>query len=162
MKNRPGFSLIEIMVVILIIAVLATMVIALISNVRTKANDTKRKAELSQIGRFLTASCYLPDAGAGTYDLIDLINELIAKDTKYQALNVQAWRDPKTGTVTEANYKYLVTADNNCSLYANLENNSEPVTLPDISVPTPHGGSGVFASSTPGFNGSTKYFQVSN
>lgn len=162
MKNKSGFSLIEIMVVILIIAVLATMAMAFFGNIRAKANDVKRKAELSQIGKFLTTSCYLPDAGAGTYDLIDLINELIAKDTKYQALNVRAWRDPKTGTATESNYKYLVIADNNCSLYANLENNSEPVTLPDITVPTPHGGNGVFASSTPGFNGSTKYFQVSN
>lgn len=162
MKTIQGFSFIEMMVVILIIGILATIGLVSFFNIRAKANDTKRKAELSQIGKFFTTSCYLPTAGAGTYDLVDLMNELIAQDVKYQALNVKSWRDPKTGTATHSNYLYIVTAEKDCCLYANLESDSETITLPNISVPTPGGGTGVFASTTPGFNGSKKYFQIAN
>lgn len=163
MKNRRrGFSLIEIMVVVVIIGFLAIMSIILIANVRAKANDVKRKAELSQIGRLLTVSCYVPDAGSGTYDLIYLINELKAKDEKYQQAISKVWRDPKSGSDTQSNYIYIVTDDKKCTLYANLENNNEPITLPTITEPTPGGGSGVFASSSKGINGSVKYYQVTN
>jgi len=161
-KGKVAYTLIETLVVISIIAVIATMSIILIVSVRTKANDTKRKAELSQIGKFFTVSCYTPDAGAGTYDLIDLINELRAKDEKYRQLITKPWRDPKSGTDTVSKYTYIVTDDKKCVLYANLENNNEDVTLNTISSPTPGGGTGVFASSTTGYNGSTKYFQISN
>ncbi len=161
-KNKTGFSLLEIMVVVVVIAILAMLSLAFFNNLRLKANDTKRKAELSQIGKFLTTSCYLPEAGEGTYDLLYVINELASKDARYQALNVGFWRDPKSGTENQSNYFYLVTASKDCSLYANLENQGEPITLPTINVPTPHGGNGVFASTTPGINGSDKYFQVSN
>lgn len=161
-NNRRGFSLIEIMVVVIIISILSTMSIILISNVKAKANDVKRKAELSQIGKILTVSCYMPDAGAGTYDLIYLINELKAKDEKYQQAISKVWRDPKSGSETQSNYIYIVTDDKKCTLYANLENNNEPVTLIGIASPTPGGGSGVFVAPDKGVNGSTKYFQVTN
>ena len=69
-------------------------------------------------------------------------------------------RNPKTGTVA-ANYKYLVTADNKCVLYANLENNEAEITLPNLTAPAPGGGKGVFQAGA-GWNSSNKYFQVSN
>jgi Tfp pilus assembly protein PilE len=162
LSKRSAFTLIEVAVVVVIIIVLATMSMVLLVGVKAKANDIKRKAELSQIGKFLTVSCYLPDGGAGTYDLVDLINELKAKDTKYSQLNAKVWRDPKSGTDTKSNYLYQVTADNKCVLYANLENSHEAVTLSTISEATPGGGSGVFMAGSDGPNGSDKYFQVSN
>jgi hypothetical protein len=55
-----------------------------------------------------------------------------------------------------------VTNDKKCALYANLENDSEAVTLNNINMATPGAGNGVFASSTPGINGTNRYFQVSN
>lgn len=162
-KSNQAFTLIELLVTISIIAILATFSTILIAGALGKARDVKRKAELSQLGKFLTASCYLPNAGAGVYDLTDLINELVTQDSRYQQLiGSNKFRDPKTSTASKSNYTYIVTADKKCSLYANLENNSETITLASITIATPGAGAGVFASSTPGINGSNKYFQVSN
>lgn len=48
-----------------------------------------------------------------------------------------------------------------CALYANLENDRERATL-SITAPVAGGGMGVFKTSDDGWNGSPKYFQVSN
>lgn len=162
-KSNRAFTLIELLVVIVIIGILATLSTILITNVIAKARDVKRKAELSQLGKFLTASCYTPDAGAGTYDLLDLINELKNKDERYkQLIGSNKFSDPKHSDETHSNYTYIVTSDKKCVLYANLENGSEAITLNNINMATPGAGNGVFSSSTPGINGTNKYFQASN
>lgn len=164
-KNKPsrGFSLVEILVVIAIIGVLATIGVVALSGTRAKARDSKRKNDINQIGRFLTFGCLLPDTGDGEYDLNQLIAELVAKYPQYASSVPKNLKDPKTGTDTISNYKYIV-ADNGsrCVLYANLENENEPITLPSLTQPTPGGGKGVLESSTAGWNGTNKYFQISN
>jgi len=63
----------------------------------------------------------------------------------------------------EAFYRYIVTGDGaKCALYANLENENEKVTLTEIVVPTAGGGTGVLQAAEDGWNGTPKYFQVSN
>ena len=66
-----GFTLIELLVVIAIIGIISTLAIVAFSGVRAKANDAKRKFELTQIGKFFSTTCYVPEAGVGTYDLAD-------------------------------------------------------------------------------------------
>jgi hypothetical protein len=118
--------------------------------------------DLNQIGRFLTFGCLMPDGGPGEYDLNQLIGEYRAKYPQYANQIPSNFKDPKTGTDENSNYKYLVTENNQCVLYANLENESQAVTLPGIFMPTPGGGKGVFGAPTTGPNGSKKYFQISN
>ncbi len=164
MQKHRGFTLIEILVVVAIIGVLASIIAVPLNTARKKARDVRRKVELGQIGRFLSASsCYMPVAGAGEHDLADLLVELRAKYPQYTNVFSQTPHDPGPGTDAQSFYKYIVTADGkNCVLYANLENDNEPATLPNISVPTPGGGKGVFEAPSSGWNGSPKYFQVSN
>lgn len=158
-----GFTLIEILVTIAIIGILATVVVVALTATRYKARDTKRKSDLSQIGRFFSLNCYLPQTGDGQYDLNEIINDLIVQYPQYAQYVPSNLKDPKSGTATESFYKYIVSNNGSqCVLYANLENDGEKVTLPSISIPTPKGGKGVFQATSPGWNGSDKYFQVSN
>ncbi|MCH7523733.1 MAG: prepilin-type N-terminal cleavage/methylation domain-containing protein [Bacteroidetes bacterium] len=161
--KKSGFTMIELLVVIGIIGIIASIVIVATSSARIKARDAKRKFEISQIGKFLTLSCYLPYAGGGEYDFLEIIDEVKIKFPQAgKAISVNP-KDPKTGTDTESFYRYIVTADGSkCALYANLENENEEVTLQSLTEPTAGGGSGVLEASSTGWNGSTKYFQASN
>lgn len=160
---KKGFTMVELLVIMAIIGILASIILVSLAGARDKARDTKRKVELSQIGRFLSAgSCYLPNGGTGDYDLADLFDEIKVKYPQITQFISQAPRDPKSGTETKSYYHYIVNDTGKCALYANLEREDEAVTLPSISEPTPGGGTGVFQAASAGWNGSSKYYQISN
>jgi len=163
MGKKNGFSLIEILIVVGILGLISTLLITALGSTRIKARDTKRKSDLNQIGRFLTLSCFLPETGGGDYDLSQIVTGIISRYPQYAQYVPKNIKDPKTGTDTETRYHYLVTSDGQaCALYANLENDEEKVTLTNINLPTAHGGTGIFQTSAVGWNGSNKYFQISN
>jgi prepilin-type N-terminal cleavage/methylation domain-containing protein len=158
-----GYTLLEVLLVIAIIVILSIIIILPLSSTRYKANDAKRKFDISQIGKFLTMSCFLPDAGPGEYDLIDLAIELKNRYPQYSSFSDNFPKDPKPSSDGKSNYKYVVdTNGTKCALYANLQNQAETVTLSDISVATPGRGIGVFESVNDGWNGTKKFFQYSN
>ena len=159
--KKRAFTLTETLMVIAIIGILATVIIIALVGARDKARDTKRKSEISQIGRLLVGlGCYLPDDGPGKYDLVPLATELRAKYPEYSSFISTIPRDPKTGTETESKYIYIVNAEKKCAVYANLENPDEPITL-TITTPTPGGGTGVLEAEEPGWNNTPLYFQYS-
>lgn len=157
-----GFTLLEVLVVVAIIGVLATLSVVYLGGARDKARDTKRKADLAQIGRFLSMSCYTPVAGYGDYDLAQIIEEMKSKYPQYSSFLGSTPKDPKTGSSTQTNYRYQVEEGNRCVLYANLENKDEPVTLPSLTVPAPGRGLGVLRAASDGWNGTPLFFQFSN
>jgi len=161
-RTNIGFTLIETLVVVAIIGIIASMIIVSLLSVRNKARDVKRKAELSEIGRFLVMSCYLPDSGDGDYDLMPIAQELLAKNPQYSQYLKMIPRDPKSGSDSESGYRYIVSdSGSKCAVYANLENKNEPITL-NVTVPTPKGGTGVLKAANDGPNGTALYFEYSN
>lgn len=162
LKLIKGFSLIELLVVIAIISLLATIAFIYFGGARGQAGDAKRINDLNQIGRFLTFGCPIPDGGPGEYDLNELASEIKAKYPQYAKNIPNNFQDPKTGTKDKSNYKYILDSNNNCVLFANLENDETEIDLPALSEPTPRGGKGVFAAPAIGWNGTNKYFQISN
>jgi len=161
-KTKKGFTLIELLVVIAIIAILSTLGTLVYQSARTKARDAKRISDVNQIGNFLSFGCQVPGAGPGEYDLNELIEEFKAQYPQYANTIPNNLFDPLTGNETVSNYKYIIDENNDCVLYTNLENEGQAITLPNIIEPTPGGGKGYFQAAIPGFNGGTKYFQVTN
>jgi prepilin-type N-terminal cleavage/methylation domain-containing protein len=161
--NKFGFTLVELLVVIAIIALLASFSVVSLTSAIKKGRDAKRKNDINQIGKFLGLSCYLPNAGAGQYDLADLFEEIKTKNPQITSFIKTVPKDPLIGKDDQSFYMYEVTADGKkCVLSANLENTNEPISLPAINTPTPGGGPGVFQASETGPNKSNKYFQYSN
>lgn len=162
-RKINGFSLMEILVTIAIIGILATITMIALSGVREKARDTKRKNDLSTIGRFMSMSCYLPASGGGEYDLADLVAELLVTQPQYSQYFKKIPKDPKTGDDVQTNYIYTVSTDGKkCALYANLENLEEKITKQNLTEPTPGGGTGVLESTLTGVNGTNIFYQYSN
>jgi len=163
LRSKRGFTLMEILVVIAIIGLIASFSMIALSSAMKKGRDSKRKSDINQIGKFLSLSCYLPDAGAGQYDLASLFGEIKIKNPQISNFIKSVPKDPLIGTDAQSYYMYEVTDGAvKCALSANLENSNEPVTLPNITEPTPGGGNGVFQSNEDGPNKSAKYFQFSN
>lgn len=160
---KKGFTLVEVLVVIGIIGLLSVITFAAVLLALKKARDVKRKATLVQAGRFLVgANCYMPDAGAGDYDLGQIYPEIRSKYPQYSVFLASAPKDPSGGTDTLTKYRYQVSVDGqSCILYANLEYDAENVTITGVSAPTLGAGTGVLEAATEGPNGAKKYFQVS-
>jgi prepilin-type N-terminal cleavage/methylation domain-containing protein len=163
MQHKRGFTLIEILTVMAIIGLIGSIVAIATGGVRARGRDTKRIADLSQMGRFVSLSCYLPDAGPGDYDLSTMLNEFKAKNPQAAAVVSRVPHDPRSGTEDDTGYRYVVGLEGKkCAFYANLENKNAEVTLDSISLPTAGGGTGVFQASSDGRNGTPFYYQVSN
>src|SRR3989344_7534207 len=130
LRRQKGFSLIELLVVIAIMGILSSIILSAVGSARTKARDVKRKAEVAGIGRLITASCYLPNAGAGVYDIADLISELVITYPQYASYVSQIPKDPSaSSSETDSLYMYTVDTNGKCAVYANLENEDERVVL---------------------------------
>lgn len=159
---KSGFTLIEVLISLAIVGLLATITFVYLVPTRSQARDAKRKADVAFLGRYLSLSCPLPQAGAGDYDLAEVAADLVARYPQYQSFLANLPYDPKVGRPDQTFYRYVVNNNNRCALYANLENKQEAVTLPDLSAPTPGGGRGVWRSAGDGWNGTPLYFQFSN
>ncbi|MEW6611016.1 MAG: type II secretion system protein [Patescibacteria group bacterium] len=168
-KQLVGFTLVELLVVIGIIGVLAAVGFMTLGRTTVKARDSIRKAELGQMGKYLGSagtniSQYIPPEAPTEGDLFELITVLEAK----YGTNIfrQKPFDPlfdKSGNVS--GFRYMLDAQKDIAIFANLENKEEPVTLPNLSAPTPRGGNGVFQGAgawEKGWNGTDRYYQVSN
>jgi len=160
--HRKGFTLIEILVVVGIIALLTAVAYVAFGGTLRKSRDTKRKYDLAQIGRFVVSSeCYVPNAGAGDYDLKDLASELSVKYPPFAQLVKSLPKDPKIGNESVSGYRYVVSDDmQHCAMYANLENEKEPITLAGINAPTAGAGTGVLQAAHPGPNNTAIYYQI--
>lgn len=162
-QHQRGFTLVEILVVVAIIATLSVIAIVATGGIGADSRDTKRKTELSQFGRLISLSCYMPESGAGDYDLTAIVDDFKQKNPRYAETIGRTPRDPVTGTDQESGYRYVVSPDGkNCAFYVNLENEEEEITLERLDEPKPGGGTGTFRASEAGPNGTQIYFQVSN
>lgn len=104
MKRSRGFTLIEVLVAVTIIAVLIATGIISYSSVNKRARDAKRKSDIEQLRSALemyrTDTSYYPNAGTGGWT--DAANLTVLVTTYLPAIP----SDPKNTTQT---YRYKAT-----------------------------------------------------
>lgn len=90
MRNRPGFTLVELMLVVVIIGVLAAMVVPRLAGRTEQAKISRTKSDIASIG--LALDLYELDMGG--YPTGNSLDPLFTKDGLPAGSNSDAWKGP--------------------------------------------------------------------
>jgi general secretion pathway protein G len=117
-KSEAGFTLLELLIVIVIIGILALLILPNIISAPAKANDAKRKTDLAAIQKALEAyfvdnNVYPPTGGTANVVLGGSGGPLSSGSTPYMSTVPQ---DPKKGIPSQ--YVYTYTPGNSAATYS--------------------------------------------
>lgn len=112
-QRQSGFTIVELLIVIVIIGILATLVIVTFSGVQQKARDSERKTDINALAGQLEAAY----ANVGYYPGLDGFNSTTKRAALEIRIDTKAFADPKNkgdeqllgGTATTsgtADYRY--------------------------------------------------------
>ncbi len=140
-RKQEGFTIVELLIVIVVIGILAALVITTFTGIQQKARDTERttdvKAIHGQVEAYYAQNGSYPGLGSAT---VDGLNNTTWRSANMKGLDADALKDPKgtlqelAATVSGTQYGYAVfqtngttactTAAADCAVYtltANLE-----------------------------------------
>lgn len=154
-KNKKGFTIVELLIVIVVIGILATLVIVTFTGIQQKARNTQRQTDIKAVQGYVE-SFY---AEFGFYPNAADLNDATFRSNYLKGLDPHALSDPKqagdTGAIADSAqtgnvYSYVTSTDtasvpctttaetaatnptdNGCTKYtlsANLEGSSTPYT----------------------------------
>jgi general secretion pathway protein G len=112
-KKQQGFTIVELLIVIVVIGILATLVIVTFTGIQQKARNTKRQTDINALNSHLEAF----HAESGYYPTLAHVNDSAWRGTNMKGLDPEAMKDPKGSAQTlvaspAANsYAYAVTND---------------------------------------------------
>ena len=95
-QRQSGFTIVELLIVIVIIGILATLVIVTFSGVQQRARDSERKTDINAIAGQIEAVY----ATLGTYPGRDALNDATTRSTLEIRLDTKALADPSNPTST--------------------------------------------------------------
>jgi general secretion pathway protein G len=148
LKRQGGFTLLELLIVIVIIGILALLIIPNITSAPKKARDTKRKTDITTVRKgleeyFVNNNAYPSTGGTGTYQ--NIATALAPLTTGSAPIIKNLPTDPKNSNPSQ--YAYTYASDGTAYfLNACLENDQDS-------------GANVIAAVSPC---TTKTFQVVN
>lgn len=97
MELREGFSLIELITVMVVVGVLIAMTALTVTQVQPAARDTERKDDLASIGRRLEQAYAAQDIGAPAYPTAArLISDIGSQSGTVLRLSTEATRAPNS------------------------------------------------------------------
>lgn len=115
LKKQKGFTIVELLIVIVVIGILATLVIVTFSGIQQKARNTKRQTDINAISSHVEAFY----AANGYYPTLAHMNDATWRGTNTKGLDPAALKDPKgsagtlVGTAAANSYAYAPTTDAN-------------------------------------------------
>src|SRR5260221_699459 len=119
LKKQKGFTLVELLIVIIIIGILATLVIVTFSGVQAKARDSQRQTDIGAVDSHVEA--YF--AEHGWYPTLVQLNDSAWRSTNLKGLDPSALLAPNSTTAIDANaattskysYKPIETGTTACT-----------------------------------------------
>jgi type II secretion system protein G len=125
-KNNRGFTIVELLIVIVVIGILAALVIVTYNGIQQKARDTERKTDINAVASHLEAY----NAQNGRYPTLANVNDATFRSANMKGLDPAALQDPKgasqalVATVGANVYAFVVTpagcdngANGDCAQY---------------------------------------------
>jgi len=97
-KKQSGFTIIELLIVIIIIGILAGLVLITFTGINKKARDTERKTDIGAVDSHLEAY-FTPN---GKYPTLAQLNDSTFRSTNMKGLDDNALQDPKAANNTVA------------------------------------------------------------
>ena len=97
LKNRSkGFTIVELLIVIVVIAILATLVIVTFTGIQQKARDSQRQTDINAVDSHLEAYY----AQNGKYPTLADLNNITFRNNYMKGLDAEALVSPKGATIT--------------------------------------------------------------
>lgn len=90
-QRQSGFTIVELLIVIVIIGILATLVIVTFSGVQQKARDSERKTDINALAGQLEAAY----ANTGYYPGLAGFNDAATRSSLEIRIDTKAFADPK-------------------------------------------------------------------
>jgi type II secretion system protein G len=110
-KKQSGFTIVELLIVIVVIGILAGLVITTFTGIQQKARNTERQTDIKAIHGQLEAYY----AQNGKYPTLADMNDATWRTSNMKGLDTEALKDPKGAAATLAAaaaadvYSYVVT-----------------------------------------------------
>jgi prepilin-type N-terminal cleavage/methylation domain-containing protein len=109
-SKSKGFTIVELLIVIVVIGILATLVIVTFSGIQQRARDTQRQTDINAVQGHLEAYY----AQTGTYPTLAMLNDTAFRAKYMKGLDPASMVDPGgtaiAGTLATNGYQYTVTA----------------------------------------------------
>lgn len=130
-RNDKGFTIVELLIVIVVIGILAALVITTFTGIQQKARNTERETDIKAMQGQIEAYY----AQNGKYPTLGNMNDDSWRGTNMKGLDKEALRDPKSASYTLADtaaadvYSYHVTASDGTTSCDNSTNDCAQYTL---------------------------------
>lgn len=118
-NNQQGFTIVELLIVIVVIGILAALVITTYTGIQAKARNSERQTDIQSIQTQLEA--YFAQGNNGHYPSRGDVNDSSWRTTNMKSLDPGALKDPQGSSETLAaspaakSYAYTVTNDSGTS-----------------------------------------------
>jgi len=110
-KNQSGFTIVELLIVIVVIGILATLVIVTFAGIQQRARDTQRQTDINAVQGHVEAYY----ASNGTYPTLGMLTDATWRAASTKGLDPAALVDPGGTTIAATlatnGYQYEVWTD---------------------------------------------------